>query len=148
MVAGITIAEPDDRSVSSTSNNILPSVRHRAIELSRIIGLWDSRYIVVSHPFLTCMMLPPYAVDAESLRTQPLVVTANDLAKLVLGHFGEKWKLGCVVSGKVMCHIYLLKLNIFRSRKDFRAARVPQCRRETACKTLCSFFPHAAAQFE
>ena len=56
--------------------------------------------MAVAHPFLTCMMLPPYAVDAEVLKTQPLLLTTNELAKLVLEHFGEKWKLGCVVSGK------------------------------------------------
>jgi hypothetical protein len=101
MVSGIATADGDDRSVSSASNSALPSLRNRAIELSKIIGVWDARYIALAHPFLTCMTLPPYAVDGEILKTQPLVVTAHDLAKLVLGHFGEKWKLGCVVSGKM-----------------------------------------------
>lgn len=102
MVSGIATADADDRSVSSASNSSLPSLRTRAIELSRIIGVWDARYIALAHPFLTCMMLPPYAVDGEILRTQPLIVTSHELAKLVLGHFGEKWKLGRVVSGKTV----------------------------------------------
>jgi len=100
MVSGIATADADDRSVSSANNTVLPSLRHRAIELSRIIGFWDARYIALAHPFLTCMTLPTYAIDGEVLKTQPLIVTAHDLAKLVLGHFSDKWKLGSVVSGK------------------------------------------------
>lgn len=100
MVSGITTTENDDRSVSSMGGGVGSPLRQRAIDLSRIISLWDSRYIAVAHPFFTCMMLPPYAVDGDILRTQPLISSSHDLAKLVLAHVAEKWKLGSVVSGK------------------------------------------------
>ncbi|KAJ9611191.1 hypothetical protein H2200_004374 [Cladophialophora chaetospira] len=98
MVSGITIVENDDRSVSSMGTGLGSPLRQRAIDLSRIISLWDSRYIAVAHPFLTCMMLPPYYVDGDILKTQPLIASSHDLGKLVLAHFSEKWKLGSVVS--------------------------------------------------
>ncbi|KIX01110.1 uncharacterized protein Z518_10176 [Rhinocladiella mackenziei CBS 650.93] len=97
MVSGIATTENDDRSVSSMSGSGTSPIRLRAIELSRIISLWDSRYIAVAHPFFTCMMLPPYAVDGDVLRTQPLLSSSHEMAKLVLSHFAEKWKLGSVV---------------------------------------------------
>ncbi len=100
MVSGITIMENDDRSVSSVGGGLASPLRQRAIDLSRIISLWDSRYIAVAHPFFTCMMLPPYYVDGDILKTQPLIASSHDLGKLVLAHFSEKWKLGSVVSGK------------------------------------------------
>lgn len=148
MVSGIATADADDRSVSSASNAVLPSLRHRAIELSRIIGFWDARYIALAHPFLTCMTLPTYAIDGEVLKTQPLIVTAHDLAKLVLGHFSDKWKLGCVVSGKATA-IYLCLLLIFsRNCEDAGTARFPKCRREATCKTVCGFLPHAPPHYQ
>ena len=105
MVSGIALADNDDnRSVSSTGAYIASPLRQRAIELSRIISLWDSRYIAVAHPFFTCMMLPPYYVDGDILKSQPLVASSHDLGKLVLAHFCEKWKLGSVVSGKMSWH--------------------------------------------
>ncbi|OQV00431.1 Fungal Zn2-Cys6 binuclear cluster domain-containing protein [Cladophialophora immunda] len=98
MVSGIATAENDDRSVSSVGASGPSPLRQRAIDLSRIISLWDSRYIAVAHPFFTCMMLPPYYVDGDILRTQPLIASSHDLGKLVLAHFSERWKLGSVVS--------------------------------------------------
>ncbi|ETI25133.1 hypothetical protein G647_04505 [Cladophialophora carrionii CBS 160.54] len=98
MVSGISTAEPDDRSVSSVGAGLSSPLRQRAIDLSRIISLWDSRYIAVAHPFFTCMMLPPYYVDGDILKTQPLIASSHDLGKLVLAHFSERWKLGSVVS--------------------------------------------------
>ncbi|KIY03001.1 uncharacterized protein Z520_01467 [Fonsecaea multimorphosa CBS 102226] len=98
MVSGITAAENDDRSVSSVGASGSSPLRQRAIDLSRIISLWDSRYIAVAHPFFTCMMLPPYYVDGDILRTQPLIASSHDLGKLVLAHFSERWKLGSVVA--------------------------------------------------
>ncbi|KIW75146.1 hypothetical protein Z517_11918 [Fonsecaea pedrosoi CBS 271.37] len=98
MVSGIITAENDDRSVSSVGGGSSSPLRQRAIDLSRIISLWDSRYIAVAHPFFTCMMLPPYYVDGDILRTQPLIASSHDLGKLVLAHFSERWKLGSVVS--------------------------------------------------
>ena len=102
MVSGIITTENDDHSVSSLNTSAASPLRQRAIELSRIISLWDSRYIVVAHPFLTCMMLPPYAIEGDVLRSQPLISSTHDLAKLILAHFAEKWKLGSVVSGKTL----------------------------------------------
>ncbi|EXJ73509.1 uncharacterized protein A1O5_03270 [Cladophialophora psammophila CBS 110553] len=98
MVSGIATADNDDRSVSSVGASAPSPLRQRAIDLSRIISLWDSRYIAVAHPFFTCMMLPPYYVDGDILRTQPLIASSHDLGKLVLAHFSERWKLGSVVS--------------------------------------------------
>ena len=99
LVSGLTIIESDDRSVSSVGGGISSPLRQRAIDLSRIISLWDSRCIAIAHPFFTCMMLPPYYVDGDILKTQPLIAFSHDLGKLVLAHFAEKWKLGSVVSG-------------------------------------------------
>lgn len=98
MVSGIAPADNDDRSVSSTGAGISSPLRQRAIDLSRIISLWDSRYIAVAHPFFTCMMLPPYYVDGDILKTQPLIASSHDLGKLVLEHFSQKWRLGSVVA--------------------------------------------------
>ena len=105
MVSGIAINEGDDRSVSSAGTNGCIQLRQRAIELSRIISLWDSRYIAVAHPFFTCMMLPPYYVEGDTLQTQPLVASSHDLGKLVLAHFSEKWKVGSVVAGMAVLDI-------------------------------------------
>lgn len=113
MVSGITTVEADDRSVSSNGNSILAFMRHRAIELSRIIGFWDAKYIVLAHPFLTCMTLPPRAIDGEIMKSQHLISTAHELGKLVLGHFSEKWKLGCVVSGRLADTFTPLLANTF-----------------------------------
>ncbi|OAP58469.1 hypothetical protein AYL99_07559 [Fonsecaea erecta] len=98
MVSGIAAAENDDHSVSSVGTSASSPLRQRAIDLSRIISLWDSRYIAIAHPFFTCMMLPPYYVDGDILRTQPLIASSHDLGKLVLAHFSERWKLGSVVA--------------------------------------------------
>ncbi|KAK5195324.1 hypothetical protein LTR99_010840 [Exophiala xenobiotica] len=98
MVAGISTGDSDDNSISGLSASGMLPLRQRAIDLSRIISLWDTRYIVVAHPFLACMMLPPYAVDSSVYRTQSLVSSTHDLAKLVLEHFAERWTLGSVVS--------------------------------------------------
>ncbi|KIW43406.1 uncharacterized protein PV06_04514 [Exophiala oligosperma] len=97
MVAGITTSDSDDRSASGIISGAMSPLRQRAIDLSRIISLWDTRYIVVAHPFLACMMLPPYAVDGSVYKSQSLISSTHDLAKLVLEHFGERWKLGSVV---------------------------------------------------
>jgi hypothetical protein len=98
MISGMTLTESDDTSVASAGVGIISSLRQRAIDLSRIISVWDSRYIVLAHPFLTCMMLPPFYGDSEILKTQPLIASAHDLGKLVLSQFAEKWKLGSVVA--------------------------------------------------
>ena len=127
MVSGITSVDADDRSVSSTGNSTLTFLRHRAIELSRIIGYWDAKYIALAHPFLTCMTLPPRAIDGEVMKSQPLVVTAHELAKLVLGHFSEKWKLGCVVSGKMAAVFIHLMLTHLRNRENGGAPWSPEC---------------------
>ncbi|KIV81894.1 hypothetical protein PV11_04043 [Exophiala sideris] len=97
MVGGIVTSDTDDLSVSGLGSTALSPMRQRAIDLSRIISLWDTRYIAVAHPFLTCMMLPPYAVDSNVYKSQSLISSTHDLAKLVLEHFAERWKLGSVV---------------------------------------------------
>jgi hypothetical protein len=128
MVAGIITTETDDHSVSSLSANGVSPLRQRAIDLSRIISLWDSRYIALAHPFLTCMMLPPYASDSDVYKTQSLISSTHDLAKLVLDHFAEKWKLGSVVSGRIVsfvCHdAFILIFN--STGQNAREGRAPQ----------------------
>lgn len=126
MVSGIVITENDDRSVSSIGGGAGSPLRQRAIDLSRIISLWDSRYIAVAHPFFTCMMLPPYAVDGDILKTQPLISSSHDLAKLVLAHIAERWKLGSVVSGKVNSFLTALRLMMDSTRRNGRKRRYPQ----------------------
>lgn len=101
MVGGMIVtSDGDDLNATGLGSMALSPMRQRAIDLSRIISLWDTRYIVVSHPFLTCMMLPPYAVDSNVYKSQSLISSTHDLAKLVLEHFSERWKLGSVVWGK------------------------------------------------
>ncbi|KIV96559.1 hypothetical protein PV10_00408 [Exophiala mesophila] len=90
-------AESDDRSSSAASAAAgLSPLRLKAVELSRIIGLWDSRYIATAHPFFTCMLLPFNVFEFETLRSQQLIATTHNLSKLVLRHVGEKWRLGLV----------------------------------------------------
>lgn len=100
MVAGIVTSESDGHSVSSIHTDAIGPLRQRAIDLSRIISVWDPKYIAVAHPFYTCMMLAPFAGDGHVLRSQPLLSSTHDMAKLVLRRFSEKWKLGSVVAGK------------------------------------------------
>lgn len=101
MVAGIVTSDREDRNTSGPILGAMPPLRQRAIDLSRIISLWDTRYIEVAHPFYACAMLPPYAVDSSVYESQSLITSTHDLAKLVLEHFGEQWKLGKVVLGKL-----------------------------------------------
>lgn len=99
MIAGTVTTETDDRIVKS---HRVSALRQRAIDLSRILSLWDLRYIPLAHPFLTCMMLPPCAVDSDVYESQqPLFSSTHDLAKLVLEHFAEKWSLGSDVLGRI-----------------------------------------------
>lgn len=102
MVAAVVTTEIDEHSVSSLSGNGASPLRQRAIDMSRVISLWDSRYIALAHPFFTCMMLPPYASDSDAYKAQTLISSTHDLAKLVLDHFAEKWKLGSVASGRII----------------------------------------------
>ncbi|KAI1612439.1 fungal-specific transcription factor domain-containing protein [Exophiala viscosa] len=97
MVSGIVTSDTDDLSALGLGSTALSPMRQRAIDLSRIISLWDTRYISVAHPFLTCMMLPPSAVDSNLYKSQSLILSTHDMAKLVLEHFAERWKLGSVV---------------------------------------------------
>lgn len=100
MSAGLATIDSDDRSMSVVSTGGFSPLRLRAAELSRIVALWDSRYIAAAHPFYTCMMLPINAFEGENLHSQQLVATTHNLSKLVLRHVGEKWRLGLVVRGK------------------------------------------------
>ncbi|EXJ89766.1 hypothetical protein A1O3_02833 [Capronia epimyces CBS 606.96] len=103
LVAGIAPSDSDGHGLLSLSTTTTSPLRQRAISLSRIISVWDAKYIEVAHPFYTCMMLPPLAVEGVCLRSQPLVSSTHDLAKLVLKRFADKWKLGSVVAELSTC---------------------------------------------
>lgn len=57
LISGISSSESEAAGVTDASSTTFQPLRHRAIELSKIIGLWNPKYIAYSHPFLTCMML-------------------------------------------------------------------------------------------
>lgn len=104
MISGAIEADQDGQSPASASasgsvNSTLP-VRQRAITLSRILNQWDAKYIPVSHPFLSCLIVAPFIRDSDVYLANPLVASSHDLSKVVLSCFAEKWKIACVAQGK------------------------------------------------
>jgi hypothetical protein len=102
MISGAIEADPDGQSPASGSGSVsstLP-VRQRAITLSRILNQWDAKYISLSHPFLSCLIVAPFIRDSDLLLANPLVASSHDLSKVVLSCFAEKWKIAYVAQGK------------------------------------------------
>jgi hypothetical protein len=65
LVASVSM-DRDSLSLTAGGSIISSCLRQRAIELSRIVTLWDARYITMAHPFLCCMMLPPQYIEVRA----------------------------------------------------------------------------------
>ncbi|KAL6351745.1 hypothetical protein LRP88_14950 [Fusarium phalaenopsidis] len=69
-------------------------------EFSRIIHHWHPETIVLSHPFLACILLVPHmGVTDSTLRAGNSLHANTDMTLLMLSQYSSVWKLGSVLTG-------------------------------------------------
>ncbi|KAJ4263296.1 hypothetical protein NW762_006114 [Fusarium torreyae] len=85
--------------VSTFEDNPQASVLAYSREFCRIIHHWHPETVILSHPFLACILLTPQATLANTAVTELINTTSSNLEMtlLMLDQYGSVWKLASVL---------------------------------------------------